>query len=63
MRKGDFDGGEVYAPWFVVNPGEHMLQAMERHRRETGYKGPLFVAAVNRRPPGAGTVTCHAAVA
>ena len=54
---------ENYDPWFVVNSGENMLQAMERHRRETGYRGPLFVARVNRRPAGPRAARDYAAAA
>lgn len=37
------------APFLVVYPGESRWQAMQRHRRETGYTGALFVVAVGDR--------------
>lgn len=36
------------SPFMVVNAGETCLQAVARHRRETGHQGPVFIVAINR---------------
>jgi hypothetical protein len=36
-----------YAPYMVVNPGESLVTAAVRHRRETGHRGQIIVAAIN----------------
>lgn len=38
------------APFMVVNPGETILDAATRHRRETGHRGVVIVVAFNRLP-------------
>ena len=37
-----------YAPFMVVNPGETLLTAMARHRRDTGHRGGLIIVGCNR---------------
>ncbi len=37
-----------YAPYMVVNPGENLITAAARHRRDTGHRGQIIVAAFNR---------------
>ena len=41
------------APYMVVNPGENLVDAMRRHRQETGHRGQCIVVAVNGDRPGA----------
>ncbi len=36
----------------VVNPGENLMEAMRRHRKETGHRGQCIVVAVNGDRPG-----------
>jgi hypothetical protein len=46
--------GAAYASFMVINPGERLDQAMERHRRDTGHRGALIVVGWNRskrQPP------------
>lgn len=40
--------GRAYAPFMVLNPGETLPQAMERHRRDTGHRGAVVVVGWNR---------------
>ena len=42
-------------PLMVVNAEENCLQAVTRHRRETGHQGPVFIVAINR----GGRTACH----
>ncbi|MGE0736610.1 MAG: hypothetical protein AB7P50_17835 [Alphaproteobacteria bacterium] len=42
------------APYVVVNPGETLMQAIGRHRRDTGHQGFIIVAADNNRRPVCG---------
>ena len=37
-----------FAPCMVVNPGETLPEAIKRHRRDTGHRGPVVVVAWNR---------------
>jgi len=36
-----------YAPFMVVNPGETLPEAVQRHRRDTGHTAALIVTAFN----------------
>ena len=38
----------IHAPYMVVNPGENLMEAAVRHRRDTGHKGSVIVVAFNR---------------
>lgn len=37
----------VWAPYMVVNPGENMVEAAERHRRDTGHRGGVIIVGFN----------------
>jgi len=34
--------------FMVVNAGETLLQAVNRHRRDTGHRGSVHIVAINR---------------
>lgn len=51
LNSTDHTSAELsYAPFMVVNPGETLPMAIERHRRDTGHKGQLIVVAFNGQP-------------
>jgi hypothetical protein len=53
MDVGDFghrNDWNVGSPFMVVNAGETLSEAVERHRRQTGHAGELVVVAFNGRP-------------
>ena len=39
-----------YAPFMVINPGETLQAAIDRHVRDTGHRGALIVVSWMRRP-------------
>jgi hypothetical protein len=48
MSVNTSDNRAAYAPFMVLNPGETLPQAMDRHRRDTGHRGALIVVGWNR---------------
>ena len=55
--------GNLGAPFFVVNPGEAILTAIDRHRRDTGYHGSCILVAINRGAPPLANRAASAALA
>ena len=53
----------AWAPYMVINPGETIPQAMERHRRDTGHCGMLILVAINKGAPPAARAGRLAAMA
>jgi hypothetical protein len=41
------DRESVYAPGYVLNPGETFAEAEARHRRETGHQGACVCVWIN----------------
>lgn len=46
-HSNDTNRNSVWAPYMVVNPGENMHEAAQRHRRDTGHRGAVIIVGLN----------------
>ncbi len=47
LKKSKKTSDSVWSPLMVVNPGENLVEAIGRHRRDTGHRGMCVVIGIN----------------